>query len=58
MNIYDLRDILSYIGEGLFPNKIKDSKVDNGQPFPEAHGAYWNTPKTWDKILEYLERMF
>jgi pimeloyl-ACP methyl ester carboxylesterase len=36
LNIYDERDLLSYIGEGVFPGQIEDFKVDNGQPFPES----------------------
>ncbi|MBA3921736.1 MAG: hypothetical protein H0X31_08575 [Nostocaceae cyanobacterium] len=57
LNIYDLRDILSYVGnrQGLFPGRIKDVKVDNQQPFPESHGAYWSNPATWDAILKELE---
>jgi len=56
LNIYDLRDILSYVGDrqGLFPGRIKDVKVDNQQPFPESHGAYWYNPATWDAILKEL----
>jgi hypothetical protein len=56
LNIYDLRDVLSYVGDrqGLFPGKIKDVKVDNQQPFPESHGAYWYNSATWDAILQEL----
>ncbi len=56
LNIYDLRDVLSYVGdrEGLFPGKIKDVPVDNQQPFPECHGAYWYNSETWDEILQEL----
>jgi hypothetical protein len=54
LNIYDLRDVLSYVGEGLFPGKIIDVKVDNQQPFPESHGAYWYNSATWDAILQEL----
>lgn len=57
VNIYDLRDVLSYVGDhpGLFYGKIKDVKVDNKQPFPESHGAYWYNSDTWDAILTELE---
>lgn len=56
LNIYDLRDTLSYVGDhqGLFFGKIKDVKVDNKQPFPESHGAYWYSSDTWDAILSEL----
>jgi hypothetical protein len=56
LNIYDLRDFLSYVGncEGIFPGKLTDVKVDNRQPFPEAHGAYWANEQTWDAITKIL----
>lgn len=56
LNIYDLRDILSYVGDcpGLFLGKIRDVQVDNKQPFPESHGAYWYNSATWDAILQEL----
>lgn len=56
LNIYDLRDFLSYVGncEGIFAGKLMDVQVDNQQPFPEAHGAYWSNPQTWDAIERVL----
>jgi hypothetical protein len=56
LNIYDLRDFLSYVGDrpGLFPGEMTDVQVDNGQPFPEAHGAYWANEQTWDAIEKVL----
>jgi pimeloyl-ACP methyl ester carboxylesterase len=56
LNIYDLRDFLSYVGncEGLFPGKMTDVQVDNRQPFPEAHGAYWANKQTWNEIKKVL----
>ena len=56
LNIYDLRDFLSYVGDhpGLFPGKMTDVLVDNKQPFPEAHGAYWTNPQTWNAIERVL----
>jgi hypothetical protein len=56
LNIYDLRDILSYVGnqEGLFLDRISDILVDNKQPFPEAHSAYWSNSAVWEKIVKEL----
>ena len=54
LNIYDERDFLSYIGAGIFPGKVEDIKVSNGQPFPASHGAYWNNPKVWSAIFERI----
>jgi pimeloyl-ACP methyl ester carboxylesterase len=56
LNLYDLRDFLSYVGncEGIFPGKLTDVQVDNRQPFPEAHGAYWANEQTWNAIEKVL----
>ncbi|MEH2079962.1 MAG: hypothetical protein V7K89_08075 [Nostoc sp.] len=56
LNIYDLRDLLSYVGERdkLFARKIIDVQVDNQQSFPNSHGAYWYNDATWNAILREL----
>ena len=54
LNIYDLRDFLSYKGKEIFPGKVKDVLVDNRQPFPASHSAYWSNPAVWDTIAEEL----
>lgn len=51
LNIYDLRDFLSYIGANVFPNRVQDVLVNNKQPFPQAHGAYWTNSATWKAII-------
>jgi predicted alpha/beta hydrolase len=56
LNIYDERDFLSYIGAGIFPGKVEDIKVSNGQPFPASHGAYWNNPNVWSAIFERIPK--
>jgi hypothetical protein len=56
LNIYDLKDLLSYVGDapGIFPGRMIDVRVDNREPFPEAHSAYWGNPETWDAIEKIL----
>lgn len=54
LNIYDRRDLLAYVGEGLFAGRVTDVEVDNGQPFPEAHSAYWSNEAVWDAIDGFL----
>jgi hypothetical protein len=54
LNIYDRRDLLSYVGAELFPGRVRDVEVDNGQPFPAAHSAYWSNPATWSAVGEFL----
>jgi pimeloyl-ACP methyl ester carboxylesterase len=54
LNIYDLKDFLSYVGGDLFPGRVVDYLVDNRQAFPASHSAYWWNPKVWDAILPTL----
>jgi len=53
-NIYDLRDILSYLAAGVFGSRVEDLEVDNGKPFPDSHSGYWDNLSMWDKIIERL----
>ncbi|QKQ72313.1 hypothetical protein [Nostoc sp. TCL240-02] len=54
LNIYDLRDFLSYVGKNIFPERVQDVRVDSRQPFPRSHGAYWTNAKTWEAIISRL----
>jgi hypothetical protein len=54
LNIYDLGDFLSYIGAGVFPDRVEDLLVDNKQPFPESHSAYWGNQTMWNAIEQRL----
>jgi hypothetical protein len=54
LNIYDQRDILSYVGGEIFGQGVEDVCVDNRQAFPYAHGAYWTNPATWQAIERKL----
>ena len=55
LNIYDLRDFLSYKGSKIFP-KVKDEEVISKQPFPRSHSAYWENDRTWECIMEIIPR--
>lgn len=50
LNIYDPRDFLGFVGEALFPGRVTDIEVDNGQPFPQAHSSYWSNREVWRAI--------
>lgn len=52
LNVYDRRDILSYVGAGVLGGGVRDVSVDNGQPFPQSHSAYWTNPALWDAVAE------
>ena len=51
VNVYDLRDILSYEGKRIFPGRVADAEVASLQPFPRSHLAYWDNPETWDAVV-------
>ncbi|AFY48489.1 hypothetical protein Nos7524_2655 [Nostoc sp. PCC 7524] len=53
LNIYDLRDFLSYVGSRIFPN-VQDVEVNSQQPFPRSHSAYWTNATTWEAIFARL----
>lgn len=56
LNIYDENDILGYPAAGIFKGKVLDLPVDNGAPFPEAHGAYFsNRTQVWPAIADFLK---
>ena len=42
VNYYDPADFLSYQAALSFPGRVTDVAVDNGQPFPQSHSAYWD----------------
>lgn len=54
LNIYDPRDFLSYVGRGVFPGRVTDVEVDNREPFPASHSAYWFNDAVWAVIKEAL----
>jgi hypothetical protein len=50
LNLFDLRDFLSYVGHTVFQGRVRDEKVDNGQPFPKSHSAYWDNEQVYALI--------
>ncbi|MFE5208997.1 alpha/beta fold hydrolase [Streptomyces sp. NPDC056600] len=54
LNVYDRRDLLSYLAAPLFPGRATDVEVDNRQPFPASHSAYWSNPAVYRALAERL----
>ncbi|MFI1414787.1 alpha/beta fold hydrolase [Streptomyces sp. NPDC020707] len=54
LNLYDRRDLLSYLGAGLFDERVTDTAVDSRQPFPASHSAYWTHPDVYRHIADRL----
>jgi hypothetical protein len=55
LNVYDQNDFLSYVGEKLFPGRVKDVEVVSGELPLAAHSAYWNSDTTWVNIRDFVK---
>jgi len=56
LNFFDPRDLLSYRAQEIFRGRAMDVRVDNGQPFPESHSAYWhNDTEVWPEIGRVID---
>ncbi|HEX8306298.1 MAG TPA: hypothetical protein VF612_15595 [Jatrophihabitans sp.] len=53
LNVYDERDILSYLAAPIFDDAI-DFEIASGQPFPASHSSYWTAPLFWRRLVEFL----
>jgi hypothetical protein len=61
LNFWDPRDLLSYVGRGVFKKavgdfEVEDCAVDNGQPFVECHSGYWSNDLMWQKLAQVMEK--
>ncbi|MFB7928318.1 hypothetical protein ACFC4C_04330 [Streptomyces sp. NPDC056039] len=54
LNLYDPRDLLSFRATPVFSPVATDHEVDNHQPFPFAHSAYWDNREVWSAIGAWL----
>jgi hypothetical protein len=55
LNIYDSRDLLSFVAEPLFRRRdglasVVDLRVRSGKDFPRSHSAYWELPAVWEAL--------
>jgi hypothetical protein len=57
LNVYDRRDFLAFVAQPVWPNEpgIRDLAVDNGEGFPDSHGAtYLSRPELYRAIRDHL----
>ncbi|MEV6692693.1 hypothetical protein AB0M35_14600 [Micromonospora sp. NPDC051196] len=47
INIFDRRDLLAFLAEPIFGERVRDVEVDNGVPFPRSHSAYFANPAVY-----------
>ncbi|MEX1171978.1 MAG: hypothetical protein WEG56_05125 [Chloroflexota bacterium] len=55
LNVYDPRDLLSFVAEPLFRRtdglaSVVDLQVRSGRDFPRSHSTYWELSPVWDAI--------
>ena len=53
LNVFDLNDMLSYVGAGVFPGRVTDHEVQSRQPFPHSHSAYWTNEQLWTRLKDF-----
>lgn len=54
LNFYDLDDMLSYVGAGVFPHRVRDVELTSREPFPQSHSAYWTNDSLWREIAHFM----
>ncbi|MFE5959381.1 alpha/beta hydrolase family protein [Streptomyces rubiginosohelvolus] len=54
INVYDRRDLLGFVGGGLFPGRVDDVRVYLRQPFPRAHTAYFAHNGLYERLKAEL----
>jgi pimeloyl-ACP methyl ester carboxylesterase len=57
VNVYDRRDLLSYLAAGVFGPGVTDVEVDNRQPVSAAHSAYWTNDRFYAALVGVLDRV-
>jgi hypothetical protein len=53
LNIWNRFDFVSFLASGLWPGKVKDEEIATDLGFPEAHGAYYDSPEFYTRIREH-----
>ncbi|AVH60835.1 hypothetical protein C4B68_39560 [Streptomyces dengpaensis] len=54
VNVYDQRDLLAYVGEGVFARRVEDRRIDSKSPFPRSHSAYFANRRFYTLLGEVL----
>ncbi|MGK3091891.1 hypothetical protein ACG93S_18855 [Streptomyces sp. WAC01490] len=54
INVYDRRDLLGFVGGGVFPGRVNDVRVHLRQPFPRAHTAYFAHGGLYERLKAEL----
>jgi pimeloyl-ACP methyl ester carboxylesterase len=44
INVLDRRDLLSFLAEPVFGDRVRDVEINSRAPFPRSHSAYFGNP--------------
>ncbi|MEV4516086.1 hypothetical protein AB0K00_44890 [Dactylosporangium sp. NPDC049525] len=53
-NVYDRRDLLSFVARPIFGDRVRDVELDNRAPFPRSHSAYFANPELYQHLGDVL----
>jgi hypothetical protein len=56
INVYDEHDLLGFVGEKVFPDRVTDLRVNTRQPFPRAHTSYFAHQRLYELLAPELPR--
>ncbi|MGW2324974.1 hypothetical protein ACWC5C_04315 [Streptomyces sp. NPDC001700] len=56
INVYDEQDLLGFVGEKVFPDRVTDLRVNTRQPFPRAHTAYFAHQRLYELLAPELPK--
>ncbi|MEU1803205.1 hypothetical protein [Streptomyces sp. NPDC019937] len=54
INVYDEQDLLGFVGEKVFPDRVTDWRVTTRQPFPRAHTSYFAHQRLYELLAPEL----
>ncbi|SEB86990.1 hypothetical protein SAMN04490356_1995 [Streptomyces melanosporofaciens] len=56
INVYDEQDLLGFVGEKVFPDRVTDLRVNTRQPFPRAHTSYFAHQRLYELLAPELPK--
>jgi pimeloyl-ACP methyl ester carboxylesterase len=55
INVYDERDLLSFLAEPVFGERVRDIRVDSRTPFPRSHSAYFRNEAVYAVVRSVID---
>ncbi|MEU1607473.1 hypothetical protein [Micromonospora matsumotoense] len=57
LNVYNRRDLLSYLAEPIFPGRAEDVGIGGKAVMPEAHSAYFDSAEFYNLLTSFVEEV-